>query len=132
MITYFGDTSFFVATIDFTDPWRAKLQSFMELTVPLVTSEFVLVEVLNFLSSRRLREAAMHAVESLAKDPGVVVIDASHDLYLAALDLYKRRPDKDWSLTDCSSIVLMEQIGINQILTFDRHFVQAGFAAPLI
>jgi predicted nucleic acid-binding protein len=41
------------------------------------------------------------------------------------------RPDKDWSLTDCTSFVVMENENIKEALTADRHFEQAGFTALL-
>lgn len=42
------------------------------------------------------------------------------------------RPDKDWSLTDCTSFVVMQDAGINEALTGDRHFEQAGFKTLLL
>jgi predicted nucleic acid-binding protein len=44
---------------------------------------------------------------------------------------YQTRPDKSWSLTDCSSFLIMESEGIEAALTYDRHFEQAGFQALL-
>jgi len=44
------------------------------------------------------------------------------------MDLYRRRQDKDWSLTDCISFVVMADEGLTESLTADRHFEQAGFA----
>jgi predicted nucleic acid-binding protein len=41
--------------------------------------------------------------------------------------LYVNRPDKQWSLTDCISFVVMEREGIADALTGDKHFEQAGF-----
>ena len=41
------------------------------------------------------------------------------------------RPDKDWSLIDCISFVVMEEEGIQEALTADQHFEQAGFTALL-
>jgi predicted nucleic acid-binding protein len=49
----------------------------------------------------------------------------------AGLDLYRGRPDKAWSLTDCISFVVMERDGIREALTGDHHFEQAGFVALL-
>jgi hypothetical protein len=47
------------------------------------------------------------------------------------VQLYAQRPDKEWSLTDCISFVVMTQEGIFDALTGDRHFEQAGFVALL-
>ena len=44
-----------------------------------------------------------------------------------AWTLYKSRLDKAWSLVDCSSFVVMQQLGIQKALTTDQHFEQAGF-----
>ncbi len=45
----------------------------------------------------------------------------------AGMLLYSRRPDKQWSLTDCISFAVMERNAWMEALTFDRHFKQAGF-----
>jgi predicted nucleic acid-binding protein len=47
------------------------------------------------------------------------------------VELYAERPDKDWSLTDCISFVVMRHQGVTQALTGDHHFEQAGFTALL-
>jgi uncharacterized protein len=50
---------------------------------------------------------------------------------MSPLDLYRDRPDKAWSLTDCISFVVMADKGIRDALTADHHFEQAGFVALL-
>jgi predicted nucleic acid-binding protein len=47
------------------------------------------------------------------------------------LQLYRSRHDKEWSLTDCVSFVVMQDEGISDALTGDKHFEQAGFNALL-
>ncbi len=47
------------------------------------------------------------------------------------LDIFAARPDKDWSLTDCTSFAVMQQRMIGEALSSDRHFHQAGFRALL-
>lgn len=49
-----------------------------------------------------------------------------------ALSLYETRGDKNWSLTDCSSFVIMTERRLTDALTADRHFRQAGFRAVLL
>ncbi len=46
-------------------------------------------------------------------------------------DPYESRPDKDWSLTDCTSFIVMNEFNISNALTGDHHFEQAGFRALL-
>jgi predicted nucleic acid-binding protein len=60
-----------------------------------------------------------------------VVVPPSTELFEAGIDLYSRRPDKEWSLTDCISFVVMQERGITEALTGDYHFVQAGFSILL-
>jgi hypothetical protein len=60
-----------------------------------------------------------------------VIIPAEPQLYEEGIALYRARPDKDWSLTDCISFVVMKARGITEALTGDHHFEQAGFVALL-
>jgi Predicted nucleic acid-binding protein, contains PIN domain len=60
----------------------------------------------------------------------VVPFDTS--LIIRGLDLFRGRPDKEWSLTDCISFVVMEENGLTDAVTTDRHFVQAGFNALML
>jgi uncharacterized protein len=53
------------------------------------------------------------------------------EAFADAFKLYQDRPDKDWSLTDCSSFLIMRRYGIDSALTHDKHFKQAGFSALL-
>jgi len=48
-----------------------------------------------------------------------------------AVRLFAARSDKDWSLTDCLSFIVMGQKDIQEALTADNHFEQAGFRAVL-
>jgi predicted nucleic acid-binding protein len=57
------------------------------------------------------------------------VIPQSHESFLAGLDLYRARPDKGYSLTDCVSMQAMRREGLRDALTNDRHFEQEGFRA---
>ena len=64
-------------------------------------------------------------------DPNVHIIPASHDLFQQGCELYFKRPDKNWSLTDCTSFVVMKEYGLTDALTTDHHFEQAGFTVLL-
>ena len=60
-----------------------------------------------------------------------MIVDPTRDLFHSGIDLFARRPDKAWSLTDCISFVVMKENRIKEALTGDHHFEQAGFTALL-
>lgn len=67
----------------------------------------------------------------LRSQRATLIIEMTRSLFDEALDLYSRRHDKSWSLTDCSSFVSMSRYNLTRALTADHHFEQAGFV-PLL
>jgi predicted nucleic acid-binding protein len=70
-------------------------------------------------------------LHKLILDRATTIIPASRELHREGLNLYARRRDKEWPLTDCTSFIIMEDEGIREALTGDRHFEQAGYIALL-
>ncbi len=99
----------------------------------IFTSELVLSEYLDGSADwgEYRQIAAASFVHELEWDGIVHIVPSSHKLFVAALALYESRPDKEWSLTDCSSILICEKEGIKEVLTHDRHFAQAGLIVLL-
>ena len=64
-------------------------------------------------------------------EPQIECIECLRELWRSGIELYEQRPDKNWSLTDCISFVVMERAGVSEALTGDHHFEQAGFVALL-
>lgn len=93
----------------------------------LTTTEFVLVEVANALSTPSTRLQAVKLIEGLRQLPTVHIVPASPELLADGLMLYRDRQDKEWSLTDCISFIVMQRERITQAFTSDHHFEQAGF-----
>ncbi len=57
-------------------------------------------------------------------------ISESRQTFLWELELYRARPDKSYSLTDCISMQTMRREGLTHVLTNERHFEQdEGFRA---
>jgi hypothetical protein len=48
-----------------------------------------------------------------------------------ARDFLLKHEDKNYSFTDCTSFVVMEELKLTEALASDRHFKQAGFK-PLL
>jgi len=97
----------------------------------LVTTDWVLTEIADALSGTRNRLRCVDFINDLRASTSVEVIPASAELFNGGWTFYRDRPDKDWSLTDCISFVVMEERGITEALTGDHHFEQAGFTVLL-
>ena len=79
----------------------------------LVTTSFVLVELTALFV--RMKIPKPHQVEffdRLAADPSVVVVPVTPVIEAEAWALWRSRLDKDWTLTDCASFVVMQQRGL--------------------
>lgn len=97
----------------------------------MVTTRAILLEIGNSLSKLRYRSSGVALLESLETDPRVEVFPLSEDLYQRGFEMFRRRHDKEWSLIDCMSFVVMQDRRLQESLTTDEHFEQAGFRALL-
>jgi predicted nucleic acid-binding protein len=128
----FIDTSYFAAIAvpgdglhEVAKKWSTALGG------PFLTTEFVLVEFTNMLSTPSQRPTAHHMLRSIRSRPEIRVLPATSEWFQAGLALHERRKDQAWSLTDCISFEVMRDARIADALTHDRHFEQAGFRALL-
>jgi uncharacterized protein len=87
-------------------------------------TDAVLTEVLNYYAERG---EYLNLVKNLMNREDLNLIYTSKYVFHLALERFEDRQDKGYSLTDCMSMVIMEMNGVQDILTSDRHFTQAGF-----
>jgi uncharacterized protein len=71
-------------------------------------------------------------MREMEADENTSILEAKHEQVARAIQLYGQREDKTWSLTDCISFVVMQEHGVTEALTADRHFEQAGFVPLLV
>jgi len=90
------------------------------------TTDAVFTELLAALSAAvsHLRHEAVLLVDELFIDPQVHVVEAPRSLFLDGLSLYRDRPDKAYSLTDCMSMQVMRHESLTEALTNDHHFTK--------
>ena len=135
MPAVFADTAYYIALLTDSDDLHLSARRLGKSlgTTPIVTTDAVLVEVFAYFAGRgrHQRLEVVGLVEVLVADPRVTIVHQSADLFFAGVDLYRRRLDKGYSLTDCMSMVLCSEQGIAGVLTHDRHFEQEGFAILL-
>lgn len=134
MRTVFADSNYWIGLLNPKDNQHARAIAASNALgrVRLITSEMVLVEVLNGLARfPALRHQAVTLTDRIMTDPNTDVVPLSGMLFRDALAEYKRHLDKQWSIVDCASFVIMRQRGLHEALTHDHHFTQAGFTALL-
>jgi predicted nucleic acid-binding protein len=92
----------------------------------LLTTDAVLLEIGNGLA-RSFKKEAVEILDQLMVADELKIVHLSPELFEQAFQLYKTREDKKWGLVDCLSFVVMQDEEARSALTFDSHFLQAGF-----
>ena len=132
MTPCFADTFFFLALLNGQDrDHHEKARACNRVDRPVLTSAWVLIEVADHLCDERNRRLYGQLLDAQRSDSRYEIFPADQLTLDAAEELYRQRSDKSWSLTDCTSFVLMGRRGVTEALTGDRHFEQAGFTALL-
>lgn len=128
MNAVFADSYYFLALLNRKDQGHEQCLKYSQSSSqPVVTTAWVLMEVGDALRQGLDRAAFIALLQDLNDDPESTVLPADQTLLDKAIELFGSRPDKEWSLTDCTSFVAMQQNGLMQALTADHHFEQAGF-----
>lgn len=127
----FADAHYWVAILNEKDQCHAAAERISRTLrgATIVTTEETIAEVLAFFGERGryLRGVAAEFVAEILCDPNIVVRPQSHRTFREGFALYRARPDKGYSLTDCISMLAMREESITAILTHDEHFAQEGF-----
>ena len=131
----FADTLYWVAVLNPKDQWHRQAVETRKLfgEIKIVTTETILIEVLNYFSEfgSQARKSAVDAVRTIIEDEEVEYFPHNSENFSNALDLYEKRLDKGYSLTDCVSMLTMKNLDVQKILTHDNHFEQEGFTILL-
>lgn len=134
MKSVFIDTAGWLALGNKSDEWHPRaVEIYHQIARERwhrLTTDAVIIELCNALRKPPLRPLAHTLTENIykAKRRGhLEIVYVTPELIHQGLMLFRERKDKDWSLTDCISFVVMEQRSITQALTTDHHFEQAGF-----
>src|SRR5438876_1204128 len=126
----FVDTGGWGHLLDRREAYHALASSIYQLARrrrrKLITTNYIIAELVALMISplQIPRAAGIKFIDDLKASPQVEVvhIDAGRDE--RAWQLLKQREDKAWSLVDCSSFVVMQELSITEALTADHHFEQ--------
>lgn len=127
----FADSVYWIAVINPADQWFESVHAAASVIQEgvIVTTHEILIETLNFYAEKgeKKRDAISDLVRSILLDVRIEKIPATEENFLDGLDLYERRRDKGYSLTDCISMNICRKYKIKDVLTHDDHFRQEGF-----
>lgn len=131
MKSVFVDTFYWIAVVVPGDQWKARAdKARTDLgSARLITTDEMLTEFLAAISAGGdlIRVQGVRMVEAILANANIKVLPQSRGSFLAGLRLYRDRPDKGYSLTDCISMNAMRTEGLTDVLTNDHHFEQEGF-----
>jgi uncharacterized protein len=129
----FIDTSGWAYYLDRTDPLNSVIVTLVRQAVirrrRLVTTNYIITELVALLSSRyhNPRQQVIKAINAIKMDASVEVVHIERTIDDEAWALLEARLDKEWSLVDASSFIVMQRFGLVEAITTDHHFTQAGF-----
>lgn len=131
----FLDTSGLIAVVNTDDQWHSKAETIWADLVSslrrMVTTSLVLIELADGLSRLQHRVLAIQIVDRLRDSDRVEIVQSDESLESRAWQLFRERSDKEWGMTDCVTMTLMADRGIDDAFTADHHFEQAGFTVLL-
>lgn len=132
----FVDTSYVIARFNERDELHISANS-LSATVAacreLWTTDAVFLEIAASFSRPEHRAIAVGLWDQFhGGNPRYHSVEASGAYLSEAMDMFRARTDKSWSLTDCLSFVVMDREGLTHALSADHHFEQAGFGLLLV
>jgi len=129
----FIDTTAFIALEDENDEnhkaalsYREKIRQGKTAFRALYTSNYILDEVITLLRLRISHQAAVTLGETIKQSKVIRILRVTAPIEEKSWEIFKKYADKDFSFTDCTSFVIMEQEAISTAFTFDKHFQQFG------
>jgi len=126
----FIDTDAFVALVDSHDAHHNEAGILNEVIekshTEAFTSNFTLGESITVISQNVGHPQAVAFADTLLKS-NIMIIDTLRHHAITALHRFSKAKSKNVRFTDFVNIILMEELGISTIFSFDRHYRQAGF-----
>ena len=131
----FADSAFFYALVDRHDAaHRAAVEALHSLASdrhPLISTDYVVDEALTLAKSRAGSLAALRLLDRIEATALMRMDWIGPARFAAAKSFFRKHADHGYSFTDCTSFVVMRELGITDALTTDGHFAEAGFR-PLL
>ncbi|HEY2148831.1 MAG TPA: PIN domain-containing protein [Pirellulales bacterium] len=93
---------------------------------PLVTTDYVVAELLTLFRARGHRKRAVVVGRELLEGQAALMVRIDEGDFAEAWRVHRTFEDKDWSFVDCASYAVIKRLGIKKAFAFDEHFRQFG------
>jgi len=128
---YFGDSSAWIALFDKDDKYHRRAEAWARSIQGqghlFFTTDYVLDEAITHLQSTVNHATAEDCADWVLKQRHLQVVHITEEIWDEALALFRKYDDKDFSFTDCTSFVVMQQHKLRDVFGFDHHFEQMNF-----
>ncbi len=131
----FIDTSGFYAILARHDSKHAKARAILRDAAKkkstFVTTDYVIDETATLLHAKALSHILPDLFDIVFESKACAIEWMDQDRFLKTRTLFLKHRDQSWSFTDCSSFIVMKELRITEVLTKDKHFIEAGFTSLL-
>ncbi len=122
------DSSGFLCLYERKETFHKKAVEFYDSATLRLTTSYILAEYTALAQIRKIpREQIIVFSQNILHDEEIEIVWIDEELHIKAVELIKERRDKNYSLCDAVSFIIMRQRGIAESLTTDKHFEQEGF-----
>lgn len=122
------DTSGLYCYLDKNDPRHGDAAALLHSVRVRLTHNYVVAELVALCNVRGFdRQGTLDFVTELIQNPCIAFVWVEEHDHRAAVDLLRARRDKEYSLCDAVSFLLMRRHNLTEALTTDHHFEQEGF-----
>jgi len=128
----FIDTGAWFAIADKSDYFHNKaieiFKNFIKDGTVLITSNFIINETVMLLTRKISKKTAIQFLDMIYADQNLNIAMIDESIEEKAYKIFKSYKDQDFSITDCSSFVIMKESKIKTAFTFDKHFKTMKFS----
>jgi predicted nucleic acid-binding protein len=127
----FVDSSGLYALADHRDPFHSAadrcVRKLLAAGIRLVLTDYIVDESMTLAVARAGSPAALRLLDIVEKSSAFDWQWIERQRFAAALAFFRKHADHHYSFTDCTSFVVMRELGLREALTTDKHFAEAGF-----